>query len=185
MSTEPSLPINETSFLNGSAKNSQTNSAGSVWLGEKERTDQAERENAENLSPKLTQNEKDDLNILAAHIAKATNTNINDEEAKLRLIVATRLGYKIAQVCTLIISIIDHADQRMMEQLVKVAISLYQNNVTVEDLEKFQVWWYDNTWQGKKGQTSSPAQIASYWGQFEAQRIISVPEIDTSKGFYV
>lgn len=118
---------------------------------------------------KLTQNEKDDLNTLAAHIAKATNTTINDEDVKPRLMAATRLGYKIAQACTLIISIIAEADPRSMANLVKVTISLYQNNVTVEDLEKFQIWWYDNTWQGRdKGQPPTPALIASHWGQFEA-----------------
>jgi hypothetical protein len=121
---------------------------------------------------KLTQSEKDELNILAAHIAKATNTNANDEDSKDRLKAATLLGYEIAKICGLIISIIDHADQRMIEQLIKVTISLYQNNVTVGDLEKFKIWWYDNTWRGKKGQTPSPAQIASYWGQFEAAQSI-------------
>lgn len=134
--------------------------------------------------PTLTQNEKDDLNILATYIGKETNVSTGDKEAKERLKATTLLGYEIAKICELIISIIDHADQRMMESLVKVAISLFQNNVTPDDLEKFNIWWYDNTWQGRKGQTPSPIQIASYWGQYEAQRVINVP-ITTDGGFYV
>ena len=123
-------------------------------------------------SPKLTQSEKDDLNTLAAHIAKAANINTNDEEAKPRIKAATLLGYKIAQACALIISIIAEADPRSMASLVKVAISLYQNNVTPDNLKDFNVWWYANTWQGRdKGQPPTPSLIASTWGQFEADQV--------------
>lgn len=139
-----------------------------------------------NGTPSLTQNEKDDLNILAVHIAKATSTPTNaDPQARDNLKATTLLGYKIAQACTLIISIIVHADPRSMESLVKATISLYQNGVTCEQLEKFIIWWYDNTWQGKKGQTPTPVLIASHWGQFEAQGTGNVPIKTDGSGIYI
>jgi DNA-binding MarR family transcriptional regulator len=95
------------------------------------------------------------------------------------------LANQIAQVCGKINIATAHPDTR--KELQRITLSLYGQNITPEDLKPFALWWYDNTWQGKKGQAPTVKQLGDNWGQFEAARIVTVPTIETSGdgGFYV
>jgi hypothetical protein len=42
------------------------------------------------------------------------------------------------------------------------------SNVTPDDLIAFGAWWYNEPWQGKKGQPPTLKQLGDMWGQFEA-----------------
>jgi hypothetical protein len=110
----------------------------------------------ENNFDRADQAERDNLNALADAIAKVCgNINMNTVHPKTR------------------------------DELKQVTLSLYGQSVTPDDLKAFGVWWYDTPWQGKKGQPPTLKQLGDMWGQFEAQKVINVPSIDTSKGFYV
>lgn len=72
------------------------------------------------------------------------------------------------------------------EALKTITVKLYQKEVTPADLTAFSVWWYDNTWQGQKSQPPTPQQLGDSWGQFDAARVVKVPNTSSNgSGFYV
>jgi hypothetical protein len=101
------------------------------------------------------QEERDNLNALCDSIAKVTGVNI-----------AT-------------------AHKTTIDELKRLALSFYGLDVRSDDLKNFSSWWYDYSWQGKKGQSPTLKQVGDSWGQFEAQKVVNVPTISTDGGFYV
>lgn len=91
------------------------------------------------------------------------------------------LADQVATICKIDI---DMASPKTREALKAITVSLHAKHVSEADLSDFGIWWYDNTWQGKKGQPPTPTLIGDSWGQFEAQKVINVP-ITTNGGFYV
>lgn len=89
---------------------------------------------------------------------------------------------QIAQICSNINLAAAHPDTK--REVKRITLSFWKMKVTLDDLKSFDSWWYDNTWQGKKGQPPTLKQLGDTWGQFEAQRLINVP-ITTDGGFYV
>lgn len=87
------------------------------------------------------QEERDNLNALCDSIAKVTGVNI-----------AT-------------------AHKTTIDELKRLALSFYGLDVRPDDLRKFNIWWYDYSWQGKKGQSPTLKQVGDSWGQFEAQKV--------------
>jgi hypothetical protein len=127
----------------------------------------------------LSPEKKADLNTLAHYVAEIKTNDITTKEA-LRAI--TLLSYEVAQICKLDIALTGIAN---LKAIARITLALNTKGVKMADLKLFSDWWYNKPWQGKNGQAPTPAQLGDMWGQFEAQKVISVPEIDTSKGFYV
>ena len=82
------------------------------------------------------------------------------------------LADQVATICKIDI---DMASPKTREALKAITVSLHAKHVSEADLSDFGIWWYDNTWQGKKGQPPTPTLIGDSWGQFEAQKVINVP----------
>jgi hypothetical protein len=96
----------------------------------------------ENSFDRTDQTERDNLNFIADQIAN-TCGNIN-------LLTAHPATKK---------------------EIKRIAISFYKMNITPDDLKAFDVWWYDNTWQGKKRQAPTLKQLGDTWGQFEGAKV--------------
>jgi DNA-binding PadR family transcriptional regulator len=106
--------------------------------------------------------------------------NPNEDQRKNNL---NALADQIAKTCDNINIATAHPDT--ITELKRVTLALYKENTTISDLKDFEIWWYDKPWQGEKKQAPTLKLLGDKWGQFKAQKVISVPEIDTSKGFYV
>jgi DNA-binding PadR family transcriptional regulator len=92
------------------------------------------------------------------------------------------LADQVAQICDNINLSTAHPDT--IDELKRVTLALYRESATTDDLKDFDIWWYNNTWQGEKKQAPTPKLLGDKWGQFKAQKVISVP-ITTDGGFYV
>lgn len=99
---------------------------------------------------------------LADVIADKTKT---DDPAFVKKTVI--LALKVCEVCKLdLVTIVDY---NTLESLYGVSIALVGKEIKPADLDGFAVWWYDNTWQGQRGQPPTPKLIGDHWGQFEAR----------------
>jgi hypothetical protein len=92
------------------------------------------------------------------------------------------LADQIAEVCSNINLLTAHPDTK--KEIKRITLSFWKMNITPDDLKDFSLWWYDNTWQGKKEQAPTLKQLGDKWGQFEAQKVINVP-ITVKNGFYI
>jgi hypothetical protein len=140
---------------------------------ESEKTERSITETTTETTTETLQNGKNPLPPVVEAIRE------NEIERKKAL---NALADSIASTCQVNI---DLAAPRTREAIKSLTVKLSGEQVTPDDLKKFTAWWYDNTWQGKKGQPPTPAQIGDSWGQFEAQKVINVPQIETDGGFYI
>jgi DNA-binding PadR family transcriptional regulator len=90
------------------------------------------------------------------------------------------LSDQIAILCQLGSTISDGKVKEVKDATIK----LHPQNITIQDLNDFKPWWYDNTWKGQRNQHPEPTDICNEWGRFEAAKVINVP-ITTDGGFYV
>lgn len=78
------------------------------------------------------------------------------------------LADQIAAICKIDV---DMASPKTREALKNITLALNTKKITQDDLKSFSIWWYDYSWQGKKGQAPTPGQLGDNWGQYEANQM--------------
>ncbi len=117
---------------------------------------------AENPS-KYSPEKKAALNLLVPYLV-----SISDIQDKDDLINVTLLGYEVAQICKRVIPLTSIAT---LKTIARVTIALNTKKITGGDLKNFEIWWYNEPWEGQKGQAPTPGQLGDMWGQFEASQM--------------
>lgn len=128
--------------------------------------------------PETTTEITTDINGSAKNSQKSLSALVDPSESD----ILNDLADQVSQVCKIDIAT---ASPKTREALKVVTLALNTKNVTKDDLKSFGDWWYNQTWQGKKGQVPTPGQLGDMWGQFEAQKTINTPSLDLSGGFHV
>ena len=70
----------------------------------------------------------------------------------------------LSKVCKIDLPLATDTQKRQLGQSAKL---LKKAEVTTEQLERFEKYWYGQDWRGKKGQAPAPAQVRAEWGKFK------------------